>query len=143
MFSLRRITWLMQGDILSEDEATSRLIKSHKSYFSVSTRAEVYFAAEPGMVINCVIAAAVYQNGHVSVLEGGYGTTMVRIRYVTKNGQTDIFAVFLQTVKREMVSVDGEFVNSTKLGIVYEPIRNWTQQEIEGVLRNVTGNFLL
>ncbi|KAH0945461.1 hypothetical protein HN011_005413 [Eciton burchellii] len=105
------ITWLMQGDVLSEDEATSRLIKSHKSYFSVSTRAEVYFAAEPGMVINCVIAAAVYQNGH--------------------------------TVKREMVSVDGEFINSTKLGIVYEPIRNWTQQEIEGVLRNVTGNFLL
>jgi len=125
--------WLMQGDMLTEDQATSRLVqlKSHNSYFSVTTRAEVYFTAEPGMLINCVIAAAVYQNGHVSVVEGGYGTTMVRVRYVTKNGQLDIFAVFLQTVKKETILVDGSFVNSTKLGIVYEPARNWTQQEVE------------
>jgi len=132
----------MQGDVLSKDEATSRLIqlKTYRSYFSVTTRAEVYLAAEPGMLINCVIAAAVYQNGYVSVSEGGYGTTMVRVRYVTKNNQLDIFAVFLQTVKNETVSLDADFVNSTKLGIAYEPVRNWTQQEIENVFYNVSVN---
>ncbi|EZA59071.1 hypothetical protein DMN91_008466 [Ooceraea biroi] len=139
------VTWLMQGDMFTDDEATSRLIQldSHNSYFSVSTRAEMYYAAQPGKLINCVIAAAVYQKGHVSVVEGGYGSTMVRVRYMTKNGETDVFAVFLQSVKREMVSVDGNFVNSTRLGIVYEPVRNWTQQEVEDVLRNITTNFPL
>lgn len=133
----------MQGDMLTEDEARPRLIQldSYNTYFPVNTRAEVYYTTEPDKLISCVIAAAVYQKGYVSVVEGGYGTKKIRVRYVTKNGDSDIFAVFLQTTKRQTVTVEGDFVNSTRLGIVYESVRNWTQREVEDALRNVTRNY--
>lgn len=138
--SLHRTTWLMQGDVFTDEEATSRLIQldSHRSYFPVSTRAEMYYTAQPGKLINCVIAASVHQNGHVSVVEGGYGTTKVRIRYITENGKPDVFFVLVQAAKRDSVYVEENVAWSTRLGIAYEPMRNWTLAEIQDALRNVS-----
>ncbi|XP_011257241.1 uncharacterized protein LOC105251867 isoform X2 [Camponotus floridanus] len=135
-------TWLMQGDTFTDEEATSRLIQldSHKSYFPVSTRAEIYYAAQPGKLISCVIAASVHQNGHVSVVEGGYGTKKVRIRYMTENGRPDVFFVLVQAAKRESVHVEEDVAWSTRLGIAYEPMKNWTLAEIQDALRNVSSS---
>ncbi|XP_018312192.1 uncharacterized protein [Mycetomoellerius zeteki] len=117
-------TWLMQGDEFTEDEVTSRIIQleSHESYSPVSSRAEMYYRARPGKLINCVIAASVYQQGHVSVVKGGYRDNYVRINYMTESGKADVFYVFVQTVKSEAVFVD----ENSRLGIVYEelPMRN-------------------
>ncbi|XP_050456920.1 uncharacterized protein LOC126854355 [Cataglyphis hispanica] len=138
-------TWLMQGDVFTDEEATSRLIQldSQKSYFPVSTRAEINYRARPGKLISCVIAASVHQNGHVSVVEGGYGTKKVRIRYITENGKPDVFFVLVQAAKRESVYVEGDLAWSTRLGIVYESMKNWTAAEIQDALRNVTSSQLL
>ncbi|KAL6426004.1 hypothetical protein ACFW04_008947 [Cataglyphis niger] len=138
-------TWLMQGDVFTDEEATSRLIQldSQKSYFPVSTRAEINYGARPGKLISCVIAASVHQNGHVSVVEGGYGTKKVRIRYITENGKPDVFFVLVQAAKRESVYVEGDLAWSTRLGIAYESMKNWTVAEIQDALRNVTSSQLL
>ncbi|XP_072746663.1 uncharacterized protein [Anoplolepis gracilipes] len=135
-------TWLMQGDVLTDEEATSRLIQldSHKSYYPVNTRAEVYYTARPGKLVSCVIAASVHLNGHVSVVKGGYGSKKVRIRYTTENGRPDVFFVLVQAAKREFVFVEGDVAWSTRLGIAYEPMRNWTVTEIQDALRNVTSS---
>jgi len=133
----------MQGDVFTEDETTSRLIQldSHKSYLPVSTRAEVYYKARSGKLISCVIAASVHQQGHVSVVEGGYRTKKVRIRYMTENGKADTFFVFIQAAKKKSVSIEGNVMKSSRLGIVYEPMRNWTFAEIQDALRNYTDIF--
>ncbi|XP_024868537.1 uncharacterized protein LOC112452514 isoform X1 [Temnothorax curvispinosus] len=138
-----KTTWLMQGEAFTKDEATSRLVQldSHKSYLPVSTRAEVYYRARPGKLITCVIAASVRQRGHVSVVEGGYGAREVRIRYMTENGEPDEFFVLIQAARREPVSVEGNAVRSSRLGVVYEPMTNWTREEIEDALRNNTDIF--
>ncbi|XP_029664782.1 uncharacterized protein LOC115236453 [Formica exsecta] len=135
-------TWLIQGDVFTDEEATSRLIQldSQKSYFPVSTRAEIYYRARPGKLVSCVIAASVHQNGQVSVVEGGYGTKKVRIRYITENGRPDVFFVLVQAAKRESVYVEGDLAWSTRLGIAYEPMKNWTVAEIQNALRNVTSS---
>ncbi|XP_011862549.1 PREDICTED: uncharacterized protein LOC105559098 [Vollenhovia emeryi] len=131
-------TWLMQGNVLTEDEATSRLIQleSQKSYFPVSTRAEVYYRAQPGKLVSCVIAASVHQQGRVSVVEGGYGANKVRIRYMTENGQPDVFFILVQAARREAVSVDRNAVRSSRVDIVYEPMSNWTLAELQDALRD-------
>lgn len=133
----------MQGEVFTEDQATARLIQldSQKSYFPVSTRAEVYYRALPGKLISCVIAAAVNQRGHVSVVEGGYRAKKVRIRYMTENGEPDIFFVLIQAAKREPVSVEGNVVRSSRVGIVYEPMKNWTLAEIQDAFLNNTETF--
>lgn len=133
----------MQGDEFPDDEATSRLIQldSQKSYFPVSTKTEMYYVAQPGKLINCVIAASVYQKGHVSVVEGGYGAKKVRIRYMTENGEPDILFIFIQAAKIESVSVEGNVAKSSGLDIVYEPMRNWTLAETQDALRNDTDIF--
>ncbi|XP_011699978.1 PREDICTED: uncharacterized protein LOC105457164 [Wasmannia auropunctata] len=135
--------WLMQGDVFTEDEVTSRLIQldTHKSNFSVSTRAEVHYWARPGKLISCVIAASVYQQGHVSVVEGGYGAKKVRVRYVTKTGKPDVFFVLVQAARKELVSVEGNVVKSPRVDIVYGPMTNWTFAEIQDALRNYTDIF--
>lgn len=133
----------MQGDVFTDDEARSRFVEldSHESYIPVSTRAEVYYWARPGKLISCVIAAAVHQRGHVSVVEGGYRAKKVRIRYMTENGEEDIFYVLVQAAKRESVSVEGNIVETSRLSIIYESIRNWTLAEIQDALRNSTDIF--
>ncbi|CAL1689535.1 unnamed protein product [Lasius platythorax] len=135
-------TWLMQGDVFTDEEATSKLVQldSHKSYFPVNTRAEVSYTARPDKLVSCVIAASVHQNGHVSVVEGGYGTKKVRIRYSTEINKPDVFFVLVQAAKRESVHVEGDLARSTRLGIAYEPMRNWTLAEIKDALRNVTSS---
>jgi len=132
----------MQGDVFTDDEATSRLIQldSQKSYFPVNTRAEVYYRALPGKLISCVIAASVHLQGHVSVVEGGYREQKVRIRYVTENGKPDVFFVLIQA--RKPLSVDENIMRSSRLDIVYEPMRNWSLAEIDHALRNNTDIFL-
>ncbi|XP_028047250.1 uncharacterized protein LOC105830122 isoform X2 [Monomorium pharaonis] len=139
----RKTTWLMQGDVFTDDEARSRLIEldSHESYTPVSTRAEMYYWARPGKVISCVIAAAVNQRGHVSIVEGGYRAKKVLIRYMTDNGEKDVFYVLVQAAKRESVFVEQNAVKTSRLGIVYEPIRNWSLAEIQNALRNSTDIF--
>lgn len=141
--SLRRITWLIQGNALTKDEATSQLIQldSHKSYLPVSTRAEVYYWAQPGKLISCVIAASVHQQGHVSVVEGGYRAKKVRIRYMTDTGNADVFFVLIQAMKRESISVEENVIRSPRVDLVYEPIRNWTLAKIQNTLRNDTDIF--
>lgn len=132
----------MQGDVFTDDEATSRLVQldSQKSYFPVNTRAEVYYRALPGKLISCVIAASVHQQGHVSVVEGGYREKKVRIRYMTENGKPDVFFVLIQA-KRKPMSVDENVMRSSRLDIVYEPMRNWNLAEIQDALHNNTDIF--
>lgn len=135
--SLRRTTWLMQGDIFTKDTPMSRLIQlnTHEWYLPVSTRAEIYYKALPGKLISCVIAASVNQHGYVSV-EGGYRTEKVLIRYMTETGEPDTFFVFIQAAKTEPVSVEENVVRSSSVNIVYEPMKNWTLTEIQDALRN-------
>lgn len=137
------ITWLMQGDVFTDNQAKSRLIEldNYESYTPVSTRVEVYYWARPGKLINCVIAAAVHQRGHVSVVEGGYRAKKVRIRYMTENGEPDVFYVLVQAAKKDSVLVEGNVVKTSRLGIIYEPIKNWTLTEIQDALRNSTDIF--
>lgn len=133
----------MQGDTFTKDEAVSRLIQldSNEWYYPVSTRAEISYAARPGKLISCVIAASVHQHGHVSVVEGGYKAKKIRIRYMTENGKPDVFFVLIQAARRETVSVERNVVRSTRVGIIYEPMRNWTHAEIQDALRNNTDIF--
>ncbi|XP_011056541.1 PREDICTED: uncharacterized protein LOC105147318 isoform X2 [Acromyrmex echinatior] len=132
-------TWLMQGDKFTEDEVMSRVIQleSHESYFPVNSRAEMYYKARPGKLIQCVIAASVHGQGHVNVVEGGYRANKVRINYTTENGKADVFYVFIQTVKREAMFVD----ENSRLGIVYGPMRSWTLAEIQDYFRNNSDIF--
>lgn len=120
------MTWLMQGDTITQEEATSLHIRliTQESNLSVSDNTDVRFA-RTGYVISCVIAASVHGNGHVSVAEGGYGSKEVRVLYVTDNGKPDVLHVFIQAVRREVV-VDGNVAESARQSIVYEPMRNWT-----------------
>ncbi|XP_014476323.1 PREDICTED: uncharacterized protein LOC106745323 [Dinoponera quadriceps] len=136
-------TWLMQGDLFTDEEATSQLIQldTHKTYYPVNTIAEVSYTARRGEVISCVIAAAVHQHGHVHVIEGGYKTRKVRVRYTTMNGRPDILFVLIQAVKREPVFVEGNVARSTRLSIVHEPIRNWTIEEVRNSMRNFSSSF--
>ncbi|XP_018359194.1 PREDICTED: uncharacterized protein LOC108758649 isoform X1 [Trachymyrmex cornetzi] len=115
-------TWLMQGDKFTEDEVMSRVIQleSHTSYFPVNSTAEMYYGARPGKLIQCVIAASVHGQGHVSVVEGGYRANKVRINYTTESGKADVFYVFIQTVQREAISLE----ENLRLGIVYGPMRS-------------------
>ncbi|XP_018349231.1 PREDICTED: uncharacterized protein LOC108752692 isoform X1 [Trachymyrmex septentrionalis] len=132
-------TWLMQGDKFTEDDVISRVIQleSHKSYFPMNSTAEMYYRAPPGKLIQCVIAASVYGQGHVSVVEGGYRTNKVRVNYTTESGKADVFYFFIQTVKREAMFVD----ENTRLGIVYGPMRSWTLAEIQDYFRNNSNIF--
>nr|XP_012223878.1 PREDICTED: uncharacterized protein LOC105673095 isoform X1 [Linepithema humile] len=134
-FSLRRATWLMQGDVLTQEEASARHIRliTWESHLSVNTRMDAHYARS-GYFISCVIAASIHGNGHVSVAAGGYGSKEVRILYVTKNDEPDVLYVFVQAVRREPVSVAGNVAANARLGIVYEPIKNWTQSEVQDAL---------
>ncbi|XP_012062416.1 PREDICTED: uncharacterized protein LOC105625702 [Atta cephalotes] len=138
--SFRRATWLIQGDKFTKDEVMSRVIQleSYKSYFPVNSRAEMYYRARPGKLIQCVIAASVHGQGHVSVVEGGYRTNKVRINYTMESGKADVFYVFIQIVKKETLM----FVNeNSRLGIVYGPMRSWTLAEIQDYFRNNSDIF--
>lgn len=128
----------MQGDIFTKDTPMSRLIQlnTQEWYLPVNTRAEIYYKALPGKLISCVIAASVNQHGHVSVVEGGYRTKKVLIRYMTENGKSDIFFVFIQAAKTEPVSVEKSVMRSSSVDLVYEPMKNWTLTEIQDALRN-------
>ncbi|XP_018051264.1 PREDICTED: uncharacterized protein LOC108689135 [Atta colombica] len=137
--SFRRATWLMQDDKFTKDEVMSRVIQleSYKSYFPVNSRAEMYYRARPGKLIQCVIAASVHGQGHVSVVEGGYRTNKVRINYPMESGKADVFYVFIQTMKKEAM-----FVNeNSRLGIVYGLMRSWTLAEIQDYFRNNSDIF--
>lgn len=135
----------MQGNLFTDEEAASRLIQldTYRTYFPVNTRAEASYRAQDGKLINCIIAAAVNQHGSVQVVVGGYKMREVRIRYTTKIGRPDIFFVLVQSAKIEQVSIEGNVANSTRLAIVYEPVRNWTMEEVQDFLRNVSSSFLL
>jgi hypothetical protein len=132
----------MQGGVLAQEETTSRHIRliTWESNLWVTTRMDVHYA-RPGYFISCVIAASTHGNGYVSVVEGGYGSKGVRVLYVTKNNKPDILHIFVQAVRREPVFVEGSVAGSGRIGIVYEPIRNWTLDKIQDTLRNVSSNI--
>lgn len=142
--SLRRVTWLMQGDVLTQEEATTRHVRliTWESNLSVNTRMEAHYARS-GYYISCVIAASIHGNGYVSVVAGGYGSKEVRVLYVTKNGKPDVLHVFVQAVRKEPVFVVGNIAGSARVGILYEPIRNWTLDEIQDASRNINSNTSL
>lgn len=137
----------MQGDVLTDEDAASRFLKleSYRYYLQVMTeyRIDFRYRALPGKVITCVIAASVHLKGRVSVVEGGYESKTVLIRYdrfITETNEPDIFFVFVQAAK-SAVNLAGNVVKTPQLDIVYEPVRNWTQEEVQDALRNVSSIF--
>ncbi|XP_029174838.1 uncharacterized protein LOC114943400 [Nylanderia fulva] len=135
--------WLMQGDLLIDKEAESRSIKvfTQKWYISGGANREVSYTSLPDRPINCVIAASIHMNGHVSIVEGGLGSNKIRVEYKAENDKRDVFFVLVQTTEMESVNVEGDVAWYARSGIAYEPMKNWTLTEIQDALRNVSSEF--
>ncbi|KAL7286343.1 hypothetical protein TKK_0019300 [Trichogramma kaykai] len=91
--------WLMQGNAISQEEASRRYIRvaNLASTLNLSDTITTTMSARPRHVIHCVMAASISLNGNVSLLAGGVNSTQATVRYTSLNNKPDQFYFMLES----------------------------------------------
>lgn len=120
----------MEGDFISSEALKSGKLDVETKNSSTSTTAsmELTLSTRQGRKINCIIAAAIYMNGDVSIVRGGLGHDNVSIAYNTVNDKPDTLFVLIQSyLDREEFVLTGNAISKSRVTLLYDELRSWVE----------------